>query len=525
MKHQSILSNIFFLLLLTTTTIIYVHGACQFPALETDTEVACGTTCINTGATVIAGSVSVYPGNTISGFAPNGGGVTVPTAQNYNLANTAAIMAQSDATTLYNIAFNSPCTTIFNSTTSVDLGGMTLTPGTYCFTIPVTITGQLTLNGQANSSTSVFIFQMSSTLSVSSGAVVVAINGTNACNVLWATAKTAQLGTSSVFLGKLVANNAITLNPLASTTGILYSRSSFVSLDSNVVQQSLSTTFNTTLVCNTAVQNTSFIQNTTVNSINMFTVLQFICQTCNVTTNGATTGVNNQCGYAQYSYNTTNNCYVSFTNLTTLATYSLPVGQVVTYYSYVCTTCNTSNTILTPINSTTTCVYVTYNVTTACSTTSNDPVFTYAQLTGKLVSNITTITSCTNCTITNTLTGVTQTQNCSDAVTTQTLTISICHGQTFVANPFRIDTVYIPTNSSLCKEFCASWLTTTSAIFRCFTRADETGFSMVWVIIALGALMIAGAWYYYNYYKVAAATTTTTNNNNEIGFPRRTRRY
>ena len=69
---------------------------------------------------------------------------------------------------------------------------------------------------------------MLSSLSVSSGSVVVGINGVQACNIIWAGTGSATIGTSSTFLGRLVMMGSITMMPFATTVGALFSRTSFV---------------------------------------------------------------------------------------------------------------------------------------------------------------------------------------------------------------------------------------------------------------------------------------------------------
>ena len=119
--------QIFTLLFIITLLIANVYGAatpCEFPNYQTDTSIYAATTITNSGPTIVLGSISVYPGNTTTGFVPNGAGETLPTPQNYNLANNNAILARSDAQTSYNIAFNQACTQTFSTPT--DLGNLIL---------------------------------------------------------------------------------------------------------------------------------------------------------------------------------------------------------------------------------------------------------------------------------------------------------------------------------------------------------------------------------------------------------------
>ena len=77
--------------------------------------------------------------------------------------------AQSDVTTAYNALAGQACDV---NLTGQDLGGLTLTPGVYCFDTSAQLTGELTLNVQGDPN-AVFIFQIGSTLTTASGSSVV----------------------------------------------------------------------------------------------------------------------------------------------------------------------------------------------------------------------------------------------------------------------------------------------------------------------------------------------------------------
>lgn len=120
----------------------------------------------------------------------------------YLSANPATAQAQTDLTTAYNDAAAAPCGT---DLTGMDLGGMTLVPGVYCFSSSAQLTGKLTLDAQGVKG-SQWIFQIGSTLTTASGSSVVLIHETNnqspqvlppweqgrrGCNIYW------QIGSSS----------------------------------------------------------------------------------------------------------------------------------------------------------------------------------------------------------------------------------------------------------------------------------------------------------------------------------------
>jgi hypothetical protein len=180
----------------------------------------------NTGSTIIVGDVGVSPGSAIIGFPP--GTVTGGTIHS---SDAVALQAQSDLTTAYNDAAGQACNT---DLTGTDLGGLTLTPGVYCFSTSAQLTGTLALDAQGNPS-AVFIFQIGSTLTTASGASVVMINGGSRCNVVWQVGASATLGTTTLFAGNILALTSITLTTGASASGRVLARNGAVTLDTNNV--------------------------------------------------------------------------------------------------------------------------------------------------------------------------------------------------------------------------------------------------------------------------------------------------
>ena len=122
--------------------------------------------------------------------------------------------------------------------TGQDLGGLTLTPGVYCFSSSAQLTGTLTLDAQGNPN-AVFIFKIGSTLTTASNSSVVVINtGGNssiACNVFWQVGSSATLGTGTSFAGNILALTSITLNTGANVSGRVLARNGAVTLDTNNV--------------------------------------------------------------------------------------------------------------------------------------------------------------------------------------------------------------------------------------------------------------------------------------------------
>jgi ice-binding like protein len=176
----------------------------------------------NTGPSVISGSVGIFPAASVTGFPP--GTVVNGTIQ----AGTAAAgTAKSDLTAAYGVAASSPCN--FNKT-GQNLGGQTLTPGTYCQTTAPTLTGILTLSGNG-----VFIFQIGSTLVTAPTASVVLTNGAQPCNVFWQVSSSATLDTTTTFVGTIMALTDISLNNGASVAGRALARNGAVTLINNQI--------------------------------------------------------------------------------------------------------------------------------------------------------------------------------------------------------------------------------------------------------------------------------------------------
>lgn len=184
-----------------------------------------GSTVTNTGSSVLTGDLGVWPGLAITGFPP--GTVTGTT----HAGDAVAQQAQSDLTTAYNNLAGQACGT---DLTSQNLGGMTLTPGVYCFSTSAQLTGTLTLDALGNPG-AVFIFQIGSTLTTASSSVVQVINGGSSCNVFWQVGSSATLGATSQVAGSILALQSITLTTSASVSGQLLARNGAVTLDTGTV--------------------------------------------------------------------------------------------------------------------------------------------------------------------------------------------------------------------------------------------------------------------------------------------------
>ena len=183
----------------------------------------------NTGPTVVTGDLGIWPNtaSSITGFPPGiVNGATHP-------GDAVAQQAQTDVTAAYNNLAGQACST-GNDLTGTDLGGLTLTPGVYCFSTSAQLTGTLTLDAQGNSA-AVFVFQIGSTLTTASASRVLVINGGSSCNVFWQIGSSATLGTTTAFAGNILALADITLNTGVVAPGRALARTGAVTLDTNGV--------------------------------------------------------------------------------------------------------------------------------------------------------------------------------------------------------------------------------------------------------------------------------------------------
>ena len=182
-----------------------------------------GSTVTNTGPSVLGGDLGVSPGAAITGFPP---GTRTGTT---HAADAVALQAQNDVTTQYNALASAACT---QDLTGQDLGGKVLTTGVYCFSSSAQLTGPLTLNAQGNAGAT-FVFKIGSTLTTAAASSVSLINGGNPCGVAWQIGSSATLGTTTSFIGNLIALTSITLNTGANIVGRALARNGAVTLDTN----------------------------------------------------------------------------------------------------------------------------------------------------------------------------------------------------------------------------------------------------------------------------------------------------
>jgi len=124
--------------------------------------------------------------------------------------------AVADMESAYSNATLEP--TDFPTLSGQDLGGKTLLPGAYSWTGAVTMSDDVTLDGQGDAN-AVWIFKTTGFLTIADTKKVILIHGAQPKNVFWVPADYAVLGANSVFFGNILSATAITINSGAQLNG------------------------------------------------------------------------------------------------------------------------------------------------------------------------------------------------------------------------------------------------------------------------------------------------------------------
>jgi uncharacterized repeat protein (TIGR02543 family) len=189
-----------------------------------------GSTITSTGLAIINGNVGLSPGSALVGFPPgtiNGTlEITTPTAASAKLCLTSAYI-DGQGRSLNSISLPG------------QLGGLTLAPGLYTNSSTSGISGTgangiLTLDAQGNSN-AVWIFQIGSTLTTDPATSIVLAGNAQAKNIFWIVGTSATLGTTSVFYGNILADQAITIKTGATLYGRALTRIAAVTLDASTI--------------------------------------------------------------------------------------------------------------------------------------------------------------------------------------------------------------------------------------------------------------------------------------------------
>jgi hypothetical protein len=203
---------------------VALGGAAAFAVLA-------GSTVTNTGLTTVTGDLGLSPGTAVTGFGA-GTGTLVGTQ---HAGDPTAAQAEADLTTAYNDAAGR---TLCPVSVAGNLGGQTLTPGLYKSISSLEISsGDLTLDARGDAN-AVFIFQMASTLTTSSGRQVVLTGGARSTNVFWQVGSSAVFGSTTSFQGTVMADQAITFSTGATLNGRALARIAAVTLDTNTIVKS-----------------------------------------------------------------------------------------------------------------------------------------------------------------------------------------------------------------------------------------------------------------------------------------------
>ncbi|MFZ3069073.1 MAG: ice-binding family protein [Microgenomates group bacterium] len=189
----------------------------------------------NTGSTTTTGNVGVSSGTSLTGFPPGiaGGNNAVYLHNN----DASAIAAQADNLT----AFGTLDQTCDQTYGAQDLTLISpLSPGVYCSTSSFSLSGNLTLAGSG-----VWIFKTVSTLITSSGS---SVTGGDPCNVWWRVGSSVTLGTTTSFIGNILALNGVNaMNTGATLNGrLLVQDAGTVTLDGNTISGPTCTASTTT---------------------------------------------------------------------------------------------------------------------------------------------------------------------------------------------------------------------------------------------------------------------------------------
>ena len=118
-----------------------------------------------------------------------------------------------------------------SSAAGIDLGGLTFTPGVYCYAGSISITGTFSLNGPG-----VYVFRTTSTLNSTANSIVALNGGASADTVFWLPVGPTTLGANSVFKGTMLAQSAaITLGDNANLQNGRVLSGAAVTLRNNVI--------------------------------------------------------------------------------------------------------------------------------------------------------------------------------------------------------------------------------------------------------------------------------------------------
>ena len=189
--------------------------------------VLAGASITNTGATNITGDMGLSPGTSIGGFPP---GILNGTL---HINDAIAVQAKLDLVAAYNDAAGRTATD--KVIVSGNLGGLTLTPGLYKSTSSLSLSsGNLTFDAKGNAD-AVFIIQIASSLTTTSGRKMILSGGAKASNIFWQVGSSATIGTTTIFKGNIMAMQSITFNTGATLDGRAMARNGNITMAGNTI--------------------------------------------------------------------------------------------------------------------------------------------------------------------------------------------------------------------------------------------------------------------------------------------------
>lgn len=179
-------------------------------------------TVTNTNVTNLSGDLGLNPGTAVA----DTGSLIVGGAT--NIANAPALQAKNDLDAAYTEAAGRS----YLSLSGVELASQTIAPGAWESGGVLANSGNLTLDAQ-NDPNAVFIFKSTATLITGTGSTMTLINGADACNVFWVVPSSATLGTSSTFVGTIMAYADVAVLNSVTVQGRAMARTGQVTLDND----------------------------------------------------------------------------------------------------------------------------------------------------------------------------------------------------------------------------------------------------------------------------------------------------
>lgn len=178
------------------------------------------------------GLVGLSPGTSITGsYVINDGPVQINTANANSCAATRVIAFQT--------ASSAKCDFLMGGG---DLSGLTLIPGVYCATTFTTVASSIvTLNAQNNLAAQ-WVFVTGTTVITGADSSIVFTNGGTAENLFWAVGTSATLGSSSAFMGSIIASAAITFGSGSTIIGHAYAGTAITFASGSTVTIPIKTT-------------------------------------------------------------------------------------------------------------------------------------------------------------------------------------------------------------------------------------------------------------------------------------------